>query len=457
MTSPQSIGQSSFLKEPQAEHDASRKCLIEVAEQEFKGLTLDICDSLTVAGCPLASHVREHHQFERFLAELSATFVKVLPAEVDQQITAALRQIAEYLDIDRSGFGEVTPAGLEILQSYELPGFPPSPRVILEQAYPSYAKLLRKGDVFRMPEDLPEDATLERDYCKQAGLKSNLTIPLKSMGMVVGGLGFTTFRQHREWSPELIHRLCLIGEIFTHAIDRKRADAGLRLKEASLHQAHDELRQLASKLLTAQEEERRRVAREMHDDWTQRLAVLGISVAKLVKHPETSDSIRQPLHEMQDELVRLSEDVHALSRQLHPSILDDLGLVEALRSECSCVSRREGIAVDYVVSGRLEDLPVEIALCVYRIAQESLRNIAKHAAVNQAKVTLSVTPKQLVLKVEDDGIGFDLESMRSQPGLGLSSMTERVRLIQATLSIASAPGQGTTIEVCVPIARGHDE
>jgi two-component system, NarL family, sensor kinase len=432
-----------------------KQCPIDIAKQELEGMTLDVCDELKVAGCPLASHVREQHKFERFLTELSATFVKVPANEVDQHITTALQQIVEYLDIDRSGFGEMTPDGLRILHSYELPGIPPTPRVILEQAYPAYAKLLRKGDVFRIPEDLPSDATLERDYCNHVGMKSNLTIPLKSMGMVVGGLGFATFRYHRQWSDELIHRLCLVGEIFTNAIERKRADADLRLKEASLHQAHEELRQLASKLLTAQEEERRRIAREMHDDWTQRLAILGISVAKLVKHSETSESIRRPLRDMQDELVRLSEDVHALSRQLHPSILEDLGLFEALRSECACFSRREGISVSYVPSGSLQSLPMDIALCIYRVAQEALRNIAKHAVVNQAKVMLHATAEQLVLKIEDDGIGFDMESMRSQPGLGLSSMAERVRLIHANFRVTSAPGQGTVIEVCVPLAEAQ--
>lgn len=453
MTQRNPVRESPDPVELTQEIGVSRKCLIELDDQEFEGMTLDVCDSLKAAGCPLASHVREHHKFEHFLTELSATFVKILPSEVDRHITSALQKIVEFLDIDRSGFGELTPEGLRILQSYELPGIPPAPRVILEQAYPSYAKLLRKGDVFRIPEDLPADATLERDYCYQVGMKSNLTIPLKSMGMVVGGLGFATFRHNRQWPGELIHRLCLIGEIFTNAIQRKRADAELRLKESRLHQAHEELRQLASKLLTAQEEERRRIAREMHDDWTQRLAILGISVAKLANHAETSDSIRQPLHDMQEELVRLSEDVHALSRQLHPSILEDLGLFEALRSECACFSRREGISVSYIPSGSIQSLPMDVALCVYRVAQEALRNIAKHAVVNQAKVMLSSTVDQLVLKIEDDGIGFNMESMRSQPGLGLSSMAERVRLIHANFCVTSAPGQGTVVEVCVPLAE----
>ena len=434
-----------------AEDNSVAKCLVHVVEHELEGLTLDVCDSLKVAGCPLATHVSEQHKFERFLTELSATFVKVPPSEVDANISSALQRIVEFLGIDRSGFGELTPDGYRILQSYELPGIPPSPRVILEQTFPSFAKLLVKGDAFRMPEDLPPDAEAERAYCNEVGLKSNLTIPLKSMGTVVGGVGFAMFRYHRHWSDELVHRLSLIGEIFTNAIERKRADTELRAKETSLHRAHDDLRQLAAKLLSAQEEERRRIAREMHDDWTQRLAILGIDVAKLVDHPDTSENVRQPLRAMQDELISLSEDVHALSRQLHPSILDDLGLIEALRSECACFSRREGISVSYLSQGDVKGVPKEVALCIYRVAQEALRNVAKHAAVNEARVLLNRDADRLVLRVEDDGIGFEVESMRSQPGIGLSSMSERVRLINAKLALQSAPGKGTVVEVTVPV------
>jgi len=434
-----------------AEDSSVAKCLVHVVDHELEGLTLDVCDSLKVAGCPLATHVSEQHKFERFLTEISATFVKVQPSEVDANISSALQRIVEFLGIDRSGFGELTPDGYRILQSYELPGIPPSPRVILEQTFPSFAKLLVKGDAFRMPEDLPPAAEAERAYCKEVGLKSNLTIPLKSMGTVVGGIGFAMFRYHRHWSDELVHRLSLIGEIFTNAIERKRADSALRAKETSLHRAHDDLRQLAAKLLNAQEEERRRIAREMHDDWTQRLAILGIDVAKIVNQPETSENVRKPLRAMQEELIRLSEDVHALSRQLHPSILDDLGLIEALRSECACFSRREEISVSYLPQGDVRGVPKEAALCIYRVVQEALRNIAKHAAVNNAKVTLDANADQFLVRVEDDGIGFDLESIRSQPGLGLSSMSERVRLVQGDLLIKSKPGQGTVVEIIIPV------
>jgi signal transduction histidine kinase len=154
-----------------------------------------------------------------------------------------------------------------------------------------------------------------------------------------------------------------------------------------------------------------------------------------------------------EQLIQLSEDMHSLSRQLHPSILDDLGLAEALRSECASFSRREGIAVAYCPEDVPPTVPKDIALCVYRVAQEALRNVAKHAAVNETRVVLVGTGPELVLRVEDDGAGFDTGAVRWEPALGLSSMEERVRLVRGRLAITSAPGRGTTVEVRVPLAR----
>jgi len=235
--------------------------------------------------------------------------------------------------------------------------------------------------------------------------------------------------------------------------DQKQVEEALRAREQSLRQTRKRLRRLAAKLLHAQEEERRRIAREMHDDWTQRLALVSLDSARLEKLLGQPLKAIPLLHRMQEQMVRLSEDVHALSRQLHPSILDDLGLVEALRSECASFMRREKIAVAYCPEGTPTQVPREVALCIYRVAQEALRNVAKHAAVKEASVSLDATGPELLLRVQDRGIGFDASRLRTAPGLGLSSMQERIRLIHGKLSLVSASGQGTTVEVCVPVAR----
>jgi signal transduction histidine kinase len=405
--------------------------------------------------------VQERLCFETLLAELSATFVNLPAGQVDSQIESALRRIVEFLGMDRGGLAEVLPDQnqLVITHSYHASGAPPQTRMILDEQLPWYARTIRRGEVLRLcrvPEDLPPEATAEREYCLRVGMKSHVMIPLKVTGSVVGAIGFASFRKGCDWPEDLIRRLRLVGEIFTNAIARKRADEALRGRERSLRQTREGLRKLAAKLLHAQEEERRRIAREMHDDWTQRLALLGIDLAKLEKHlGAPGQEVLPLLRTMQEKLVGLSEDVHALSRQLHPSILDDLGLVEALRSECASFSRREGIAVEYRPRDVPDALPKEAALCVYRVAQEALRNLAKHAAVNEAWVSLFASGPELLLRVQDGGVGFDPAAVRCGPGLGLSSMEERAHLVQARLTVTSASGQGTLVEVCVPLTRGE--
>jgi signal transduction histidine kinase len=426
--------------------------------QRLDAVTSDLCNFLGEAGCPLVPPVEERLRFEQLLVELSATFVHVPASAVDAQIESALRRLVVFLGVDRGGLAELLPAQkqLVITHSYRLPGVPSQPRIILDEQLPWYARTIYQGEplrLCRLPDDLPPEATAEREYCLQAGLKSHVMIPLKVMGSVVGAIGFASFRGRHDWPDDLIQRLRLVGELFTNAVARKQAEEALQAREQSLRQTREGLRKLAAKLIHAQEEERRRIAREMHDDWTQRLAVLSIDIARLEKQFGDPKKALPLLRTIQEQLVSLSEDVHALSRQLHPSILDDLGLVEALRSECASFSRREEIAVVYRPDEVPTTLSRDVALCVYRVAQEALRNIAKHAEVHEARVSLLVTGSQLVLRVQDEGTGFDPEGLRAQPGLGLSSMEERARLIQAELTITSSPGQGTTVEVRVPLAR----
>jgi two-component system, NarL family, sensor kinase len=450
----QSIG----LEPPSMVSAIPLRCSLPVRPQGLDKITSDLCNVLEEAGCPLAPPVQERLRFETLLSELSATFVNLPADKVDSQIESALRCLVAFLGIDRGALAEVQPnqKQLVITHSYHTPEAPPHTRMILDEQLPWYTRTIYKGDALRLsvlPDDLPSDAIQERDYCLQVGLKSHVMIPLKVMNSVVGAIGFGSFHRSHDWSDDLIQRLRLVGEIFTNALARKRADEALRAREQLLRQTRASLRELAAKLLHAQEEERRHIAREMHDDWTQRLALLGIDLAKLEKYIGTPETALPLLRKMREQLVSLSEDVHSLSRQLHPSILDDLGLVEALRSECASFSRREGIEVVYRAEEIRTPLPKEVALCVYRVAQEALRNLAKHAAVTEAWVTLVAVGPELLLRVQDRGVGIDPAGGHSQPRLGLSSMEERVRLIQAKLSVTSAPWQGTTVEVRIPLTR----
>src|SRR4051794_15583392 len=404
----------------------------------------------------LRFQLEERLRFERLLTDLSATFVNVAADLVDAQIEHALERLVDFLGIERSSFGQISEDDKAILvtHSYVAPGYPPLPPFILDVDLPWYAEQVRRGELIRfdrLPEDAPAEAVNERIHAVKTGMKSNLAIPLKAGGIVLGVLSFGAFREFRAWPDELVQRLRTVGEIFANALARKRADLDLHAREESLRKSREELRLLAGRLLQAQEDERRRIAREMHDDWTQRLAVLAIDAAKLETQLDPSSNAHCQLQQMRGEMVSLSEDVHALSRQLHPSILDDLGLVDALRSECASVARRERVAVAFRSDDVTSCLAKDVALCVYRVAQEALRNVVKHAGTEEARVSLVGSGRDLILTVQDRGAGFDAAEVRSREGLGLSSMGERVRLVRGELAVDSGPGRGTTVTVRVPV------
>ncbi|MHC4557122.1 MAG: PAS domain S-box protein [Planctomycetota bacterium] len=241
----------------------------------------------------------------------------------------------------------------------------------------------------------------------------------------------------------------------TESLRRIRDELEIRVEKrtAQLAQNREALQMLAGRLLSVQEEERSRLARELHDDLTQRLAVLAIDIGKLEGQLDsTPDSLALKLKQIKERTIELSTDVHDISRQLHPAILDDLGLRQAIQSECMNFTRREGIAIDYEPKDVPPMIPRDISVCLFRIVQEGLRNIAKYAKVKEASVSLVGSNGNIKLIVRDLGAGFDMARSANERGVGLASMQERVRLIRGDFSIESEPGKGTTIKVIAPLS-----
>ena len=154
-------------------------------------------------------------------------------------------------------------------------------------------------------------------------------------------------------------------------------------------------------------------------------------------------------------LVRLSEDAHALAYRLHPAVLEELGLVEALRAECERIGRVRGPVLSVELADAEEPADRETALCLFRVAQEALQNVIRHAEARTVSVVLRPMDGGLVLAVHDDGVGFDASLKGKKPSLGLASMRERVSLVHGTLDVESAPGQGTSVVAWVPLAGGR--
>lgn len=223
----------------------------------------------------------------------------------------------------------------------------------------------------------------------------------------------------------------------------------LLLQRARRRRAEREARTLGGRLISAYEDEGRRLARELHDDVTQRLAGLSIEAAMLPRlaEPASRTAAEQAIS---GELASLSRDVHALSYRLHPSVVDDLGLDEALRVECERAARRGALEVAFRSDDSGGALRGERALCLFRIAQEALRNALRHARARRIEVALRGAQGGTELSVADDGCGFDPQRERERASLGLASMHERVALQGGRLAIHSRAGQGTRITAWVP-------
>jgi signal transduction histidine kinase len=226
--------------------------------------------------------------------------------------------------------------------------------------------------------------------------------------------------------------------------------AGLFWQRLRRRRAELEIASLGGRLLMVHENERRRIARELHDDVTQRLAVLAIEATQIEgPHQVSADDATRSIR---DGLVKLSEDVHALSYRLHPSVIEDLGLVEALRAECDRVSRSGAVAIQFNATEVPQKLPLDTALCLFRVAQEALRNVVRHAGASSVDVAVAPKDGGLQLAVSDNGTGFDPGRQAERPSLGLASIRERVNLLKGQVDIDSAHGHGTTVLAWVPIS-----
>jgi PAS domain S-box-containing protein len=236
---------------------------------------------------------------------------------------------------------------------------------------------------------------------------------------------------------------------------QKRAEMALRESEEALRRSRDQIQDLAGRLISAQEEERRRISRELHDDLNQKIAALAIAISNLRRRlSESAGHLGEPLTSLQSRAIALANDVRRLSHDLHPAVLEHAGLVTALRAYCDKFGADSGVEVTLAVGEGLESVPDDVALCLYRVTQETLRNTAKHSGSKAARIRLAARGDAIELAVCDEGTGFEVAETRARPvGIGLISIGERVRLLHGSLEVHSAPGQGTEVLVRLPLGR----
>ncbi|MGC2283263.1 MAG: ABC transporter substrate binding protein [Candidatus Acidiferrales bacterium] len=228
--------------------------------------------------------------------------------------------------------------------------------------------------------------------------------------------------------------------------------AYLQYIQRQLKSAQEKERHLSSELIHAEEQERRRIALELHDDFSQRLAVLSLGLENVdeVTPPSLAD-VHERLHELVKSTSELSTDLHTLSHRLHSSTLESLGLVPAVAALCKEFTTNQGIRVDLTSTEIPRSINPDTALCVFRIVQEGLRNLKKHSGAEQAKVDLKMTGERLEITVRDEGYGFDLRALHKNEGLGIRSMEERARSLGGKFEIHSRSGKGTTLKASLPL------
>ena len=219
-------------------------------------------------------------------------------------------------------------------------------------------------------------------------------------------------------------------------------------------QMEEAISRMSRNLIESQEQERTRIGRELHDDINQRLAMLAIELEQLQENPS---EIQNRVQELRKQTIEISDDVQALSHELDSSKLERLGAIGGMRSWCREFGERQGIQVEFKSPEAKISLPREIGLCLFRVLQEALHNAAKYSGVRRIEVQLREDAGEIHLVVSDLGRGFDLETAKEGRGLGLTSMQERVRLINGIIEIRSKPMGGTTIHVHVSLTSGHSQ
>lgn len=380
-------------------------------------------------------------RFEHIISELSTHFIDLPADKIDTGIEGALERLVRALEIDRITVFKFSADRQRVLPAYvsAMDEAAAIPNEISGEEFKWYFSKLLQNDcvVINRVRDLPPEVLKTKVTLRRYGITSGVAVPLEAENAVFGCVSFVLTSGERVWTDRLVTQLRMIGQVIANALIRKQTD--------------EERLELSGLLINAQETERTRLARELHDDFSQRVAVLGIDLQAIPKtiHPISSDT-KERLIEIGNLVAGIGADLHSLSHRLHSATLDSLGLVDALDSLCDEYNAQADMEVNFVHERVPESLPADLALCLFRVAQEALRNVKKHSRASCVELRLSAARVGIQLSIIDNGIGFNPGDVTKKAGLGLRSMQERLRLAGGSLQVHSVIGQGTIIEAAIP-------
>jgi len=398
--------------------------------------------------------------FDELLNRLLAGFAGAAAAEMDAQIRNSLQQIAQLFRVEYAFLVQVSPDSASWSSTHE---WCASGVVSQFERYqnvpmgtlPWMEKQLLAGDEVRIHKlaDLPPEAAAARQRWTDEGFKSSLQTPLRGRGRLVNGcIGLFSVAREVNWREEDTQRLKMFSDAIANALERKRA-------EEALHQSREQLRGLLARVQSLREEERTRIAREIHDHLGQLLTALKLDLRWLDRRAGAlTDAIAQAALKdkiasacgLADETI---ESVQKIASELRPGILDRLGLPAALEVETQTFQSRTGIHCEWTLPREAPGLPPDVATGAFRIFQEILTNVARHSHATQLMVSLGFLEHWLRLEVGDNGIGLKPGAPASPTSLGLVGMQERAATLGGAIRFGPNPGGGTLITVRLPLSR----
>jgi signal transduction histidine kinase len=409
--------------------------------------------SISFDNALLYQTLAERLSFEKLISALSATFVNLPANEVGRQLELWLEKLVDFLEVDRGAVYEFS-ANDEQLALTHYYGRPETPRppAALEWAR-CYASKTEHDRIiiFGRPQDLPSKAEEGKRHLMKQGIVSYIGVPMSVGGTLLGVIEFASFHREKSWGNDIVERLRLIEEIFAQALKRKISEETLQRRTTELKETAEKLKNLSEHLQEVREYERANIAREIHDELGQALTVLRMDTSWIARHRDEKPALLvEQLRHMIALIDSATGTVQRICSELRPQMLDVLGLFDAIEWQAEEFQRREGISCQVTLEGpEIEEEKYVIVL--FRIVQEALTNVSRHAEASKVAVRLDVDKQRVLLEIDDDGRGITPEQVFNKRSLGLIGMRERVSFLNGKLDITGTKGRGTHLRVTLPM------
>lgn len=385
---------------------------------------------------------------EHFFADISNRLLEEDTANIPDVICAGLTEYMPYANVQRMSLLRITKdKQYQGAYSVAAPGYKPTTMVGTGFNSP-YLDKVSLGEMIVHSGPIEELFTKDEiSLVNMKGVIAHAVIPIKVKDRIWGAIACSRYKNHNEWCPVLLERIKTLGQVLAASYERYHF-------WLSLQNQNKELESLSRHLMENQETERRLLSRELHDNFSQRLALLTIkanNVFGIVR-----ESVKPEAKELHVNIQQIAKDMQSLSRSLHPAMLEDLGLIAALKSEARRIAEVKALELQ-TMFGEIPPLKKEVSLNLYRILQESLNNIIKHSHASAVFVSIEITNNKLTLQVMDDGIGCKETLEKSKGSIGLVSIRERAQLLHGDAEFVSPDEGGFEVNITIPAIKEHYE